>query len=54
MIHHKQIFNKRKMAAISPIFADGKLVSDFQIKSELILLPSVLQSKLQVHCQSLI
>ena len=45
------------MRAIPTILADSKLVSDFKIKSELlilILLPSVLQAKMQVHYQSLI
>ena len=30
-----RFLNKRKMPAIPPILADGKLVSDFKIKSEL-------------------
>ena len=52
-----RFLNKRKMRAIPTILADSKLVSDFKIKSELlilILLPSVLQAKMQVHYQSLI
>ena len=52
-----RFLNKRKMPAIPPVLADGKLVSDFKIKPELflilILLPSVLQSKMQVHYQNL-
>ena len=31
----RRFFNKRKMPAIAPVLADGKLVSDFKIKSEL-------------------
>ena len=30
-----RFLNKRKMPAISPIFADTKLVSDFKVKTEL-------------------
>ena len=51
-----RFLNRRKMPAIPPILADGKLVSGFKIKPNfliLILLPSVLQSKMQVHYQSL-
>ena len=31
----RRFFNKIKMPAIAPVLADGKLVSDFKIKSEL-------------------
>ena len=51
-----RFLNRRKMPVIPPNLADGKLVSDFKIKTELlilILLPNVLQSKMQVHYQSL-
>ena len=51
-----RFLNRRKMPATPPILADGKLVSGFKIKLNfliLILLPSVLQSKMQVHYQSL-
>ena len=30
-----RFLNKRKMPAILPVLADGKLISDFKIKSEL-------------------
>ena len=51
-----RFLNKRKMPATPSIFADGKLISDL-IKNLnfliLILLPSVRQSKMQEHFQSL-
>ena len=44
------------MSAITPIFADGKVVSDFKIKSSLFnshFAAHVLESQMQVHYQSL-
>ena len=51
-----RFFNKRTMPAIPPILADGKLVFDFKKNLNLlilILLPSALQSKMQLYYQSL-
>ena len=51
-----RFLNRKKMPAIPPILADGKLVSDFKIKAELFnshFAAHVLQSKIQVHYQSL-
>ena len=51
-----RFLNKRTMPAIPPILADGKLVSDFKKNLNLlilILLPSALQSKMQLYYQSL-
>ena len=53
-----RFLNKRKMPGITPVLSNGKMISNFRIKTELFSsfhfsFCSVFQSKVQVHYQTL-